>query len=200
MTSKPLKYCCGCNQELPRTSEFFYLKKKTDRFVASARCKPCSIKKATDRYFSSDKYRAVEARRCEAKQRRQAEIIAKKRRADGRLDRAREKVLPPARLREGMRARLSHYRSRAGGLHPDVTTDTAAGCSWSELVRHIEAQWYDGMSWSNYGSWHIDHIEPISAVDLNDRDAALHVFNFQNLQPLWAHENVKKGARRKEKS
>lgn len=92
-----------------------------------------------------------------------------------------------------MVTRLRGYRGR--GLHPDVNADTASGCSFPALVAHIEAQWYDGMSWTNYGSWHIDHIVPISSVDLSDFDAAMRVFHFSNLQPLWAHENVKKGAR-----
>lgn len=125
--------------------------------------------------------------------RHEAEIASKRRTADGRLDKARAMQGAPNRLRQGTRLRLSGYRKL--GLHPDVQTDSCIGCSWPDLVRHIEAQWYDGMSWTNYGSWHVDHIVPISSVDLSDRDAALRVFNFQNLQPLWAHENIKKNAR-----
>jgi hypothetical protein len=194
MTQNPLKYCGGCEQDLPRTPEFFY-SKKGPRFVASAQCKACSVRKALARYYASDKAKAAGARAAVLAAKREAAIIARGLREDGRLQRAREFELPPNRLRQGTATRLRDCRTRRGGLHPDVTTDDCIGCSWPDLVKHIEAQWYDGMSWTNYGSWHIDHIVPISSVDLNDRDAALRVLNFKNLQPLWAHENVKKGAR-----
>jgi len=192
MTQNPLKRCGGCDQDLPRTPEFFY-SKKGPRFVASSRCKPCSIRRSLERYRTSDKYAAAAKRVADRVARREAEIASKVRLASGRLDRARSMDGPPNRLRQGTRVRLSGYRRL--GLHPDINADNAVGCSWPELVRHIEAQWYDGMSWTNYGSWHIDHIVPISSVDLSDRDAALRVFNFKNLQPLWAHENIKKNAR-----
>lgn len=102
--------------------------------------------------------------------------------------------MPHRRLRRGLLNRLQQLRSRHG-LHPDVLADTCLGCTWSEYVSHIEAKWYDGMSWTNYGSWHIDHIVPISSADLTDRDQALAIFNFKNTRPLWGHENQKKGAR-----
>ena len=35
------------------------------------------------------------------------------------------------------------------------------GCTIEELRQHIESQFKEGMSWNNYGKWHIDHIIPI---------------------------------------
>ena len=199
MTQNPSKHCGGCNQDLPRTPEFFYMKRDAGRFVPSARCKPCSIERAKARHRLSDKFHAAQLRKAERRAAAEARLATGEARRDAagrvRLQRSRERTSPANRLRDGMRTRLSHYRTRAGGLHPDVDKDNCSGCSFPELVRHIEAQWYDGMSWTNYGSWHIDHIVPISSVDLNDFDAAMRVFHFSNLQPLWAHENVKKGAR-----
>ena len=54
-----------------------------------------------------------------------------------------------------------------------------------------------GMSWDNYGEWHVDHIIPIDFFlknyDFNDVEIQKECFNYNNLQPLWAVENIKKG-------
>jgi hypothetical protein len=51
------------------------------------------------------------------------------------------------------------------------------------------------MSWSNWGKfgWHIDHIRPCASFDLSKKSEQLKCFNYSNLQPLWAVENLKKG-------
>lgn len=48
------------------------------------------------------------------------------------------------------------------------------------------------MSWENYGEWHIDHIKPCSSFDLSDPKQQKECFNYTNLQPLWAIDNLKK--------
>lgn len=60
---------------------------------------------------------------------------------------------------------------------------------------HLERQFTPGMSWTNYGDWHIDHIKPLASFDLTDRVQLLVACHFTNLQPLWAEENLKKGDR-----
>lgn len=48
------------------------------------------------------------------------------------------------------------------------------------------------MSWNNYGEWHIDHIKPVSKFRNN---TPVRIVNaLCNLQPLWAKENLIKGA------
>lgn len=69
------------------------------------------------------------------------------------------------------------------------------GCTWQDLVEHIEHQFKDGMTWSNYGDWHIDHIKPCASFDLTDEIQLQQCFHFSNLQPLWASENCSKGAK-----
>jgi hypothetical protein len=53
----------------------------------------------------------------------------------------------------------------------------------------------EGMSWDNYGEWHIDHILPCSSFDLADIEQQKICFNYKNLQPLWAEDNLRKGAK-----
>jgi hypothetical protein len=51
------------------------------------------------------------------------------------------------------------------------------------------------MSWENYGKWHIDHIRPLTSFNLSDENQQLKAGHYTNLQPLWASENVRKGAK-----
>lgn len=69
------------------------------------------------------------------------------------------------------------------------------GCSVKKARKHLELQFKKGMSWSNHGKWHIDHTKPVSSFDLRKKDQIYHCFNYKNLQPLWAKENLSKGAK-----
>lgn len=74
-------------------------------------------------------------------------------------------------------------------------TEECLGYTKENLVAHIEAQFQDGMTWSNHGEWHIDHIKPIS-VFLNEGVKDPSIINaLSNLRPIWASENIKKGAK-----
>jgi hypothetical protein len=59
----------------------------------------------------------------------------------------------------------------------------------------MESLFLEGMSWDNYGKWHIDHIRPCSSFDLSDTEQQKICFNYKNLQPLWAEDNLRKGAK-----
>lgn len=69
------------------------------------------------------------------------------------------------------------------------------GCSIETLMEHIQKQFKEGMTWENHGlyTWHIDHIEALSKFDLTQESERYKAFNYNNLQPLWALENLKKG-------
>jgi 5-methylcytosine-specific restriction endonuclease McrA len=66
------------------------------------------------------------------------------------------------------------------------------GCSIDELKSHLESKFQDGMYWDNYGDWHIDHIVPLSSFNSNDDSEMLVAWNYSNLQPLWARDNLRK--------
>jgi len=68
------------------------------------------------------------------------------------------------------------------------------GCSLDELKNHLEKQFQPGMTWDNHGEWHIDHIIPLASVDLTDQVQLTKVCHYTNLQPLWAADNIRKGA------
>ena len=63
-----------------------------------------------------------------------------------------------------------------------------------KLIKHLEYQFTDGMTWENYGVWHVDHIKPISSfniVEMGD-DEFMKCWALDNLQPMWGNENIKK--------
>ena len=74
-------------------------------------------------------------------------------------------------------------------------TEEIIGCSFGELKQHLENQFSEGMSWENYGQWHVDHIRPLSWFDLTNPDEVAKANHYTNLQPLWAEDNLSKGNR-----
>lgn len=69
------------------------------------------------------------------------------------------------------------------------------GCTPKEAREHIEKQFVEGMTWDNYPEWHVDHIIPCSFFDLTKPEQQKECFNYTNLQPLWAIDNMKKGCK-----
>ena len=66
-----------------------------------------------------------------------------------------------------------------------------------QLKEHIEKQFEPWMSWENYGEWHIDNIYPHSKLPYDNMEHPnfLKAWALENLQPLEAIENIRKGNR-----
>ncbi len=94
------------------------------------------------------------------------------------------------RLRKRM-SQAIHNGQKSGSAVRDL------GCTIPELRAHLEAQFARGMTWDNWArdGWHIDHIIPLAAFDLTDREQFLAACHYTNLQPLWAVDNLRKGAK-----
>lgn len=108
--------------------------------------------------------------------------------------RAKRKTWPTSiqrRLSGNLRRRVRHALAGKAKAQPTLEL---LGCSIEQLRTHIEAQWIGSMSWENYGSWHIDHIKPCASYDLTDEAQQRACFHYSNLQPLWAEDNLRKGA------
>jgi len=63
-----------------------------------------------------------------------------------------------------------------------------------ELINHLEKQFTDGMTWDNYGQWHVDHVMPISVHDIQKigDNEFMRCWSLSNLQPMWGDENIRK--------
>ncbi len=86
---------------------------------------------------------------------------------------------------------------RSANARKSSSSTALLGCTIPELRDHLAAQFREGMTWENHGEWHIDHIRPCSSFDLLDPAQQSECFNYKNLQPLWAAENLKKSGPRR---
>jgi hypothetical protein len=181
--------CSKCGELKP--NEFFYQR--------MGRCKACANLE-TKQWVSNnlDKHRRDSARR-----RREWRVknIEKAREIDRRLDFKRKpqkrlweqqyrRTNISFRIAKNLRARIRKLlRGQGRAPHP-------LGCSGKDLMLYLESKFEPGMSWENYGSvWHVDHIVPCSVFDLSRPDHQTACFHFSNLQPLFAVENIRKGAK-----
>ena len=78
-------------------------------------------------------------------------------------------------------------------------TEELLGTDRETARKHIESLFQPGMNWKNHGlghgKWHIDHIIPCASFDLKCPVQQLACCHYKNLQPLWAIDNIKKGAK-----
>lgn len=90
-----------------------------------------------------------------------------------------------------------------GNRFRDVLRSNKGGRSWKHLAGYdvhqlkarLESLFLEGMTWENYGEWHIDHIRPVASFDFSvDLIQTVRAcWALSNLQPLWALDNIKKG-------
>ena len=87
------------------------------------------------------------------------------------------------------RSLLSNTLKRLS-IEKKSSTIEILGYSSDDLKNHLESLFKEGMTWDNYGDWHIDHKKPVS---LFPKDTDVSIVNaLYNLQPLWASENLSK--------
>ena len=101
------------------------------------------------------------------------------------------------KLYDNLRGRL---RLALKGKNKSLSTMFLIGCEIDYLMYHLQSKFTKGMNWDNYGAgwhgkkeWNIDHIKPCASFDLSKPSEQLKCFNYTNLQPLWAIDNLRKG-------
>lgn len=170
------------------------------RLVSSGACLACNrervaAKRADNREAYNQQMREYRARNREA-------IAAANQRADAKRKesgqrrayyRDRRAADPSFSVKSNLYRRINHALN---GTAKTDSTMLLIGCTVAELVVHIESQWLPDMSWENYAldGWHIDHIRPCASFDLLDPEQQRECFHYTNLQPLWAEDNLRKGA------
>jgi hypothetical protein len=68
------------------------------------------------------------------------------------------------------------------------------GYTPEELIVHLENQFTEGMTWDNYGEFHVDHKLPISSFNIKEigDEEFMKCWSLDNLQPMWGEENIRK--------
>ena len=109
-----------------------------------------------------------------------------------KYEKKRRKIDPNFKLIKNMRTRIWFALKRK---YKSKSTIKLLGCSIEECWQHLESKFQPGMTRENHGLWHVDHIIPCASFDLKCPVQQLACFHYTNLQPLWAIDNIKKGAK-----
>lgn len=99
------------------------------------------------------------------------------------------------KLRLSQNARIKHALQNFVNGKKTKNTVQYIGCDIQFLKQWLEFQFTDGMSFDNYGEWHIDHVKPCCAFDLSKQEDIEQCFNWKNLQPLWKKDNMHKSGK-----
>jgi hypothetical protein len=173
--------CCQCRQD--KLSREFHID-ITTRHGLSYTCKQCQ-----NEYRNREE---VKKYRKEYKKEYRSRPETKK--LEREYDRKRLKD-PFHRLNESISA----------GMRGCLKGSSKAGRHWEKLVNytekelrlHLEKQFTDGMTWENYGSWHVDHRIPKIFFNFTKPEHLdfKRCWDLDNLQPMWASDNMSKGTK-----
>ncbi len=205
--------CCGAEKDIA-----LFPKRNGSKVGVKPDCKACH--NAKNRAYrlanpekaaeSSRKWQASNPDKAEAKRQRwlASHPGAEAKRMRKRRAEHPERVREIGRLSEKKRNKQVAHRLRkrfAEAIRITLKTGKGGrktfeilGYSAKQLARHLELQFIDGMSWQNYGDWHVDHITPLKLLPYE----SIHDENFKaawclsNLRPLWALDNMKKRDKR----
>lgn len=98
---------------------------------------------------------------------------------------------PERRLSKSIAVRM--WYSLKGKKHHKHWEDLV-GYNLEQLKSHLESKFLPGMTWDNYGKWHVDHVKPVSSFQITSYYCAdfKKCWSLDNLQPLWASDNKSK--------
>jgi hypothetical protein len=97
------------------------------------------------------------------------------------------KIDPLERMKKNIRDRIREYLT---GDNKSKRTFDIIGLDKQKFKSYIENKFTEGMTWENYGKWHLDHIKPLCLSE-NEEDL-IKLNHYTNLQPLWSEDNIKK--------
>jgi len=197
-----MKICTRCKKEFPATAEWFYIHKRNGSLhgdFLETRCKKCCAKISMNyRKRNPDKRRETSAK--SYIKHREKEVLRRRKNSKNNRDRinARRRIRisenPVERLNNSMRSRIyiALVENKAGRRWLSFVDYTL-----EELKQHIENLFIEGMTWDNYGKWHIDHKIPIAAYNFTkpEHEDFKRCWALDNLQPMWALDNLKKNAK-----
>ncbi len=102
---------------------------------------------------------------------------------------------PLFKFKTGVRHLLynAFRRTLEGRYRKSKRTEEMLGCTLMEFAAYIESQFKPGMTFENYGKWHLDH--RLALATAKTEEDIIRLNHYTNFQPLWAEENLEKGAK-----
>ena len=189
--SKTEKRCCRC-KEIKPLSNFCKCKRAKDGFQHC--CRQCQTL-----YYQNNKEVILHLQKVyyqnnkEAHSKHMKLYYEKNKEAYAIRSRAYEKKRlksdPLFRVIINLRTRVRNY-CRSIKFQKSWSTSKAMGCTREEFIAYFESKFTERMTWENYGTWHVDHIKPISLATTEQE--AIELSHYTNLQPLWAEDNLRK--------
>lgn len=180
--------CVQCqkdSQEARRRDKGIQAKTKLPDDVAKERIRQRDLARNRKRRLDDD-YNAAQLERKKAWRSANSESHKE---ASRNYDRLQMRTNMQRRLSKNLRHRLRKAvigEFRAGSAVRDL------GMPVGEFRAYIEKKFTEGMSWENYGEWHLDHIKPLKLFDLSEPNQFKLACHYSNIQPLWAKDNLSK--------
>ena len=179
------KICTNCKEELPATLEFF-TKHNRRRDGLRSWCRDYA-NKYHKRYREANKGKIIEYNRGyreinKGKIKEYNKNYTKERRRED----------PQYRFKCAFSNLIRRALKKQGSSKKGYHWERIIGYTTKNLMEHLEQQFIEGMTWDNYGKWHVDHIIPQSVFNFNsfeDKEFQ-ECWALGNLQPLWSQDNL----------
>lgn len=188
------KICCECNLKLP-ISEFNKNKSKKDGL--SHNCKNCRKKyrennKPKIKFYNDNRDKEKIKKNNSDYRKKNYEKVLEIDKISGKKyrDKNKEKIKIYRKKYYKKNSHIKIWRDvlkrtcRRMGQPKESHTIDMLGYSATDLKTHIESLFTEGMSWDNYGEWHIDHIKMLSEFEKNSLPNIVNALS--NLRPLWS--------------
>jgi len=186
-----MKECGKCN--IKKELNEFSFRQDTGRY--ESRCKQC-VKEYLKEYYKNNSEKIIDRSKKVYYENHDIKLnYAKKYRIENKGYRnTYEKTKRDEdflyKLKQNVRNRISKY-VRKHNISKNNKTFELIGIDPFSLKEYLEKKFTNGMSWGNYGMWHVDHIIPLSLAK-NEKDI-VRLCHYTNLQPLWCKDNLIKG-------
>lgn len=207
-----LKKCSKCKLEKPL--DFFY-KHKRSADGLTYECRECNVASQRERYKNNPESRKKTLDRNNRWKNNDPDRYSKvrkkieekrsgsfQRKEYNRNLRAKLRTDPIVKIKESISNGILKGLKRSFGSKAGQPAFDALGYTPDQLKEHLEKQFQPWMNWDNYGryeegklKWQIDHIVPHSSfcyTSMQD-EAFKKCWALENLRPLEAIENIKKG-------
>jgi hypothetical protein len=162
-----------------QNGEYWVTPEKFEEYCAKER-------KYKARCYQSEEYRAT-LRECGARYR-----LTEKGRATRGECGARYYATPEGKAARAVRD-SARRAAKLAGQHKPSRSFELLGTDLETFKAYMEAQFLPGMTWENHGLWECDHIVPLASGKTPEEIWKL--CHYTNLQPLWAEDNRRKGAK-----
>jgi len=169
------KVCRVCNNE-KKISDYRITRRSSDNF--SHICIDCTPKGT----WNKEKQKAAEKK---YRMNNPEKMKEKYRKAGKNINR---------RIRDSLNHRIAEALFTKNITKRNKTFDYV-GCDIEFFRKWIEHQFNKGMTWENYGGWHLDHVKPCCSYDLSKDEDVIECFSWKNIQPLWASDNNSKNGK-----